>query len=308
MASRATEKHQFPTGKLVRLLSQLLGIVLFTACVNVEFGSEYREDGSATHSIQIIMSRDDDPEIQSQVVDSVISNLEEQTTEAGLQFERLDTPDETTVRITGNTSEGEEAGAAINSLINATGLNSSPGITAPFKGSFQRETGAVGGSSYTLSLTVNGELLFDSIALGNQEPENRAAMRQALTMSYVATLPGDITDTNGEKVSSHTVRWEIPLDGTAQLNATSSTGGSESAALFIIVGVVAIIIVMLIAAGLAWYFARRNRLTNALGGSAIQRLPGQRTITDEGAWVAARINGLARRVSRKKPDKPADER
>lgn len=306
MATHTTTKRQFHRDGLVRTLALLIVTLLFSACVDVEIGSEYLLDGSATHSIQIAISPEPDDRVSRLEITSVLDGLERQATDAGLEFARSEEQGVTTVRITGTTSDGQDAGASINGLINATGLNATPGVTAPFRGTFARETGAVGGTAYILDLSVDGQLLFDSLAVSVTD-EQEAALHEALTMRYVATLPGDITETTGERINDSSVRWEIPSDAEAHLQATSRTSGSGSAALFIILGIVAIIAVIIIAAGPGWYFARRKRLANALGG-APHRLPGQRTITTEGAWVAAKIGGLTRRLSRTKPDKPADKR
>ncbi|CAN5828143.1 hypothetical protein BH20CHL1_BH20CHL1_01150 [soil metagenome] len=306
MANQTTTKRQFHGFRPARIFSLLIVAVLFSACVDVEIGSEYRLDGSATHSIQIVISQDPDERVTPGQIAGFLSDLEQQALDAGLEFTRNEGRGATTVRITGTTSDGQDAGASINGLINATGLNTSPGVTAPFRGTFTRGTGAVGGTAYILDLSVDGQLLFASLASAVTD-DQEAALRETLTMHYSATLPGDITETTGEQLNDSTVRWEIPPDTETQLQATSRTGGSGSAALFIVLGVAAIVAGILIAAGLGWYFARRKRLTNALGG-ALHRLPGQRTITTEGAWVAARIGGLTRRLSRSKPDEPADER
>lgn len=305
MATQTTIKRQSHSFGPARILSLLILTLLFSACVDVEIGSEYLLDGSATHSIQIAISPEPDDQVSRLEITSFLDGLERQATNAGLEFMRSQEQGVTTVRITGTTSDGQDAGASINGLINATGLNATPGVTAPFRGTFTRETGAVGGTDYILDLTVDGRLLVDSLPVSITD-EQEAALRDALTIRYVATLPGDITETTGESVNDSTVRWEIPPNAETQLQATSRTGGSGSAALFIVLGVVAIIAVILIAAGLGWYFARRKRLANALGGP-LHRLPGQQTITTEGAWVAARISGLTRRLSRTKPDEPADE-
>lgn len=305
VATRTTIRRPFRSHGLERILALLTATLLFSACVDVEIGSEYLLDGSATHSIQIVISREPDERVTPAEINRFLDALEQQSSDAGLEFIRSDTQNSTAMRILGTTSDGEDAGAAINGLINATGLNTSPGVTAPFRGTFARETGAVGGTAYTLDLSVDGQMLFDSVA-ETVNDEQEAALRETLTMHYEATVPGDVTETGGELLDEGTVRWQIPLSGEINLLATSRTGGSGSAALFIILGIVAMIAVILIAAGLGWYIARRKRLSNALGGP-LHRLPGQRTITTEGAWVAARISGLTRRLSRSKADKSGDE-
>ncbi len=301
-----TTKRQFRISRWTRVLSLLIVTLLFSACINVEIGSEYRLDGSATHSIQIAIPQQPEEGVTTAEVAEFLDDLEEQATDAGFAFSRTESQSITTVRVTGTTSDGQDAGASINGLINATGLNAAPGVAAPFRGTFTRETGAIGGTIYDLSLTVDGQMLFESIAVAATD-DQQAALRDALTMYYVATLPGDISETTGERVDDSTVRWQIAPVGETALYAASRTGGSGSAALFIVAGLAAIVVVIVIAAVLGWYLARRKRLANALG-SPLHRLPGQRTITKEGEWVAIKIGGLTRRLSRPKPDKPADDR
>lgn len=282
------------------VLLVILCAVTFNACVDVEVISEYREDGSASHAVLMEIDLVPADAEQREDIDDILADLEQRSTDAGLEFERSEKGGVISVQISGTTSEGEEAGAAINGLLNATGLSASPGITAPFRGTFTRETGAIGGSVYTLDLEADGQVLFDSIAV-DFLGANDAERREAVSMRYVATLPGDITNTTGETITDSTVRWTIPFDTVTELSATSRTGGAGSVALFIIGGIVATMVILAIAIALGWYFAGRERLATVLGG-AIHRLPGQQTITREGVWVARQIRGLTHRLSRDQPD------
>lgn len=306
MARHTKHVRQRSVRTLASILVIAVASLLLSACVDVEIGSEYRLDGSATHSIQIVMPLPVDEGVDPDAVTRFLEDLEQQASEAGFEFARIEQQDSITARVTATTSASEDAGASINGLINATGLNASPGVTAPFRGTFAQETGAVGGTGYTLDLSVDGQLLFESVQVNGQENQT-TALRDALEVSYVATLPGDITGTTGDKINDSTVRWDIPPAGEIQLLATSSTGGSGSAALFVIAGLIAFGAVILIALALGWYFAGRDRLANALGG-ALHRLPGQRTITTEGAWVARKIGAVTHRLSRSKDSGSKDKR
>lgn len=282
------------------VLLVILCAVTFSACVDVEVASEYREDGSASHALQIKIDLVPTDAEQREDIDDILSDLEQRSTDSGLEFERSEEAGVITVQISGTTSEGEEAGAAINGLLNATGLSASPGITAPFRGTFTRETGAIGGSVYTLDLEADGQVLFESIAV-DFLGANDAERREAVSMRYIATLPGNVTETTGERLTDSTVGWTIPFDTVTELSATSRTGGAGSVALFIIGGIIAAIVILAIAIALGWYFAGRERLATVLGG-AIHRLPGQQTITREGVWVARRIRHLTHRLSRDRSD------
>lgn len=293
--------RRFTAGSLLVLAMA----VLLSGCVDIEVRSDYRIDGSASHAIQIQINHvPADREEADDMID-ILDELEQRSTDAGLEFEWREETGITTVVISGTTGEGLEAGAALNSLLNATGINAAPGVAAPFRGTFRRETGAIGGNSYNLDLSVDGELLFESVVIErlSDSEENR---RDLVTMYYVASFPGDVTGTGGELLDDRTVRWAVPFEGVTDLSATTRTGGAGSAALFIIVGIAAALVIVLIAAALGLYFARRKRLSVTLGG-AIHRLPGQQTITREGIWVAHKISGLTHYLRRGKPDKPVDE-
>jgi len=290
---------------LVAALLFVIAAGLLSACVDVEVSSEYRLDGTASHAIEIQIEHIPADRSEAEDLDSILTELEQRSANAGLEFERTEQAGLTSVRISGTTSEGQEAGAALNSLINATGINVAPGITAPFRGTFRRETGAIGGSSYMLDLSVDGELLFESVVFERLSVpvEER---REVVSLVYVATFPGDVTRTTGELVGDRTVRWTVPFQGVTDLHATARTGGAGSAAMFIIVGVAAAVVIIAFAAWLGWYLARRKRLSATLGG-AIHRLPGQQTITHEGIWVARKISGLTHRLTGHKPDGPLEK-
>lgn len=284
----------------------LVAAMLMSACVDIEVASEYREDSSASHVVQLRIEHVPADRSESDDLNAVLRDLEQRSIDSGLAFERIDESGLTTVRITAETDEGQEAGAALNSLINATGINITPGVTAPFRGTFSRETGAIGGSSYHLDLAVDGGLLFDSVVT-DRFSGTPAEQRSAVSMTYVATFPGDVTATSGEKVNDRSVRWDIPFEGETDLSATARTGGVGAAALFIVVGIAAAIVILIVAIGFGRYFAGRQRISTTLGG-AIHRLPGQQTITREGVWVAARFNALVQRLTGRKPKPPAQEK
>lgn len=306
MADLNTDQRQTRSRRLANMLVVLLCSVLLSACIDIEVRSEYRLDGTASHVIQIEIAYVPADSTEHEDIESILTNLEQQITETGMDYERIDAPGLTTVRISGSTGEGQEAGASLNGMLNATGLNATPGVTAPFRGTFGSETGAIGGSAYTLDLVVDGELLFNNIVIDRTGRDDEAH-REAVSMTYVATLPGTISDTNGTQIDDDTVRWDVPFDAVTELKATSRTGSTGSAVLFIIVGVAAAIVILGIALVLGRFFAGRQRMPTVLG-SGIHRLPGQQTITREGVWVARKISGLTRKLSRSRPDKPADER
>lgn len=286
---RADIGKRLPRQIVLALLAVLLGIIL-TGCVEIEIRSEYRQDGSASHTIQLQVTYVPANRDEADDLTAILGELEERSIAAGLEYEQSDEEGLITVLITGTTSEGQEAGAALNSMINATGINASPGVAAPFRGTFQRETGPVGGSSYVLDLTVDGGLLFESVVIERLNSP-RSAWRNAVDMTYVATLPGNVVETSGEKLDSKTVRWTIANTGVTELDATARTGGFGSALLFLVAGVASMVVAIGLGVGFGWYFARRRRLSLTLSGP-LHRIPDQQTITREGIWVARKISGV----------------
>ncbi len=274
---------------LPALLAILLGIIL-SGCVEIEMRSEYRQDGSASHTIKLQVAYVPANRDEADDLSSILDELEERSVAAGLEFERTEETGLITVLVTGTTAEGQEAGASLNSMINATGINASPGVAAPFRGTFQRQTGPVGGSSYVLDLTVDGELLFESVVIERLNSP-RSAWRNAVNMTYVATLPGNIVETSGEQLDSQTAHWTIANNGVTELDATARTGGFGSAMLFVIAGAAAMVVAIGLGVGFGWYFSRRRRLALTLSGP-LHRIPDQQTITPEGIWVARKISGV----------------
>ena len=84
-------------------------------------------------------------------------------------------------------------------------------------------------------------------------------LRQNLTLRYIATLPGDIKDTNGERVDDSTVRWDLPPSGAANLTAESKVAAKGSTAWFILAAIGSFIAVALLAGLVGGILLRRRR-------------------------------------------------
>lgn len=306
MATTASDIGKRLRRRIVPALMAILLALVLSGCVEIEMRSEYRQDGSASHTIQIQVAYVPANRDEADDLTAILLELQERSVAAGLEYEQAEDAGTITVLITGTTSEGQEAGAALNSMINATGINASPGVAAPFRGTFQRQTGAVGGSSYVLDLTVDGELLFESVVIERLNSP-RSAWRNAVKMTYVASMPGNIVETSGEKLDSKTVRWVIANTGTTDLDVTARTGGLGSAVLFVISGAVAMAVAIGLGVGFGWYFSRRRRLAVTLSGP-LHRIPDQQTITPEGIWVARKISGVINWLQNTESALPGEDR
>lgn len=282
----------------VVVISAVLGLFL-TACGEAEFSSTFERDESGEHSLAFTVPR---PEFESamerQEADATLDLISNQAAEGGLRVERVLTQDHVTIRITTTDQTETETGAALNSLLNASGINANPGISAPFRGNFQRASGPVGGNRFVLDMTVDGPDLYNSIdvlALRIRHEAPPEEVRENITITYVATFPGDVTETDGELIDDNVVRWAISADQQTSVYAESRLAGSGSAALFIAAGLVSLVAVMVLAVIVAILLNRRGRLATRLS-AATAEFPRHIAITEEGVWVAHRIRRYVDRL------------
>lgn len=278
-----------------------LVLLLTAGCARVSFQSTFNEDGTATHAIAATFPRDEFERAAEGRAGRLIDTLNQRAESAGLDVDRALTAESVTVRISTTTANRAEVGGALNSLINATGATAEPGINAPFIGNFQQEKGAIGGGTFELDLTVDGELLFDglySLAQGVRPGLTKDELDAGLTMDYVVSLPGTVEETNGERIDSNTVRWEIPNDRTIELHAISSKASDNASTLFILGGVTLLAVAIGIGVLAGLFLVRRRRFTAHLALIST-RLPRGSTVTTLGIWVSLRLRGIAERLWRR---------
>jgi hypothetical protein len=250
---RATSLVALSCGVLLALLS---------GCARMEIGSQFREDGSATHSIMVDFDRAALDDAALARVQQQLPVVERQARDNGYTTERIDTASDLGLRVTSTTDDATDPSAALNSLFNSLNDNLEAGPFAPFTGAYERQSGAVGGNAWALDLTVDADLLYRGLmdALGvNAGALTIDDLRQNLTLSYVATLPGEVKDTNGERVDDATVRWDLPPSGTATLSAESKLAKKGSTAWFILAAIGSFIGVVLVAALVGVILLRRRR-------------------------------------------------
>jgi hypothetical protein len=241
----------------------ILCLILLSGCANLDIGSEYREDGSATHSVTLAFLRADLEAPAASTVARRLAEVEAQARDDGFEVARIDTANEVGLRIAHVSEDSEDAGAALNSLLNSISDVQVTGPFAPFQGTFNTQSGAVGGTAFTLELTVDGDALAGAI-------ENVVAdvgattlppgeLQQSLRVSYVAIMPGEITDTDGVQTAESVVRWTLPLSGTTTITAESRVGKQGSTAWFVVAAVASFIGVIVVAAAVGYVLLRRHR-------------------------------------------------
>lgn len=245
---------------LAGLLSALL---IFSGCVTMEFESEFNEDGSATHSMELTLDR-------SQLEDFAGEELEgdpfedfeeiERGAEAeGFRVERIDEDGIVGVRLIQEVEDSSDLGAILNKMLNA-GADESEYVEA-FSGTFEKD-----GDDFRLNLTVDGSALTNTAGDELNEGEDGGLgdlgfdMSMIFEFNYVARLPGEIDEdaTNGRIGSDGRITWEIPLEGSATFTAASSVddGGSN---LWLILVVIGIVVLGLLALAAVAFFIFLNR-------------------------------------------------
>jgi hypothetical protein len=201
--------------------------MLFSGCASVRFGSNFTEDGTATHTLEVTVPRASMTEQDIARVERQIADAEVKARSSGLTTARIDNPDLLGIRVINTTQDATNAGLALNSIFNTLSLNSDSAPVAPFHGTFERVSEAVGGTSFKLELTVDGDLLYvaaANVAPGHPQFSTADGVREVVKIEYVLTMPGEITETNGGLRGEGGVVWTIPLDGPTLLEARSTVG------------------------------------------------------------------------------------
>lgn len=201
--------------------------VLLSACTNASIGSTFSAAGTATHEVRVAVDRASIASDQADAVNEVLVLVETRARAAGLDIRRISSNVEVGLLVSSSTDDATDAGAALNTLINSLSPADTSAPVAPFIGTFGQDSPALGGNEYQLSLAVDGLLLqdaFDAFAkdlLPDTLPDGTAV---EFDVTYQATMPGEIKETNGESIDSNTARWVLPLDAVTQVNAVSSVG------------------------------------------------------------------------------------
>ena len=110
-------------------------VVTLSGCARMEIGSQFRSDGSATHSIMLVFDRDVLSASDLARVNQQLPAIASQAQDNGYTAERLDTASDIGMRITSTTTDGTDPTAELNSLLNS--LNNDLEV-APARRSLER--------------------------------------------------------------------------------------------------------------------------------------------------------------------------
>lgn len=227
-------------------LSFLACVLLFGGCASVRFGSTFSEEGTASHTLEVTVPRASMNEQDIARVERQIADAEMNARSGGLTTARIDNPDSIGIRVINTTQDATDVGLALNSIFNTLVIDTNRGPVAPFQGTFERVSEAVGGTSFELNLTVDGDLLYAAaanVAPGHPQFSTPEGVREVVQIEYRVTMPGEITSTNGGRRGDGSAFWIIPLEGPTQLEARSTVGKDTPWIWTILVIVVALALV-----------------------------------------------------------------
>ncbi|MDQ3547553.1 MAG: hypothetical protein M3439_01935 [Chloroflexota bacterium] len=288
-------------------LATVASVILFAGCASVRFGSTFTEDNTATHTLEVTVPRASMNALDLARVERQIADAEINARSGGLTTARIDNPETLGIRVINTTQDATDAGLALNSIFNTLVNDSTTGPVAPFQGTYERVSEAVGGNSFKLSLTVDGDLLYAAaarVAPGHPQFSTPNGVREVVRIEYQVTMPGEITDTNGGLRGQSSVIWTIPLEGPTLLEARS-TVGKDTPWLWTVLTIAGAFLVVGVTAAMIWklLLARRRagRMRFPLG--LRQRRGNVRPATNEATRppgslreVRASLAGLVRRV------------
>lgn len=277
-------------------LAFVLVSFMLSGCIQVEFSSVFEREGVAVHTLSVSVSREQFEAAEDRGETQVFTEISSRAADAGLTASRIITSDTVTLRISTERPDGEDSGAALNSLLNATGINQEPGISAPFSGAFRQEGAAVGGSKFILNMTIDGELLYNAAASTDiAAAESRDRIEENVSVRYVALVPGDLVSTTGQEIEPGLVRWDVAPDDSVSAVAETSAGDPSRTALFLVAAFALAIAAVSLAALIGWTLVRRPALATTIA-TAAAHFPRRTTLTHEGLWVSGRIRQVVERI------------
>lgn len=221
---------RFPR-RMARALAMMplfvVALVVFSACGKASFGSTFRASGTATHELRIAVDRAAIDANRADAVNEALVLAEERARTGGLDARRIGSNAEVGLLVSSNTDDATDTGAALNTLINSLSPSQGVAPVAPFIGTFGQDSPALGGNEYQLSLVVDGALLQDAFNALTADLVGTGLIDEtpvAFEVTYQATMPGDIKESDGESIDNDTVRWALPLNAVTEVNAVSSVG------------------------------------------------------------------------------------
>jgi len=289
------------------VLLVVASIFVLSGCAEVRFGSTFNQDGTAAHTLEVTVPRASLTEQDTARIERQIADAELNARSGGLTTARIDNPEAIGIRVINTTNDATDAGLALNSIFNTLVVNETRGPVAPFQGTFGQVSGAVGGNSFKLELTVDGDLLYAAaanFAPGHPQFSTPEGVRELVRIEYRVTMPGEITDTNGGKRGEGSALWAIPLEGPTQLEATS-TVGKNTPWIWTALAIVGSLGIVAVTAGIIWTILTRRRragrmripVTTGAGASSIDPRLHPNTLSE----VQASLTALIRRALHGEP-------
>lgn len=244
---------------MVALLLSCCLAVLLSACSSLTFQSSFDKDGTVRHQATFVFDRENLLPQDISRIERGLNSAITRATNDGFSVTRISTSSEIGLRVVSPTMEALDTGAALNILFNTLLPTSDDAPVAPFSGTFSRESGAVGGNRFELSLTADGDVLADAIhGISPLSPQLQSAetMAGVISIRVIVILPGTVQSTNGQAAGNR-VTWSVPLSGSSELNAVSTIGQSTPwPAVF---GVVVLVAMLTGGAGyVGWSILRRR--------------------------------------------------
>jgi hypothetical protein len=250
--------------RTARVAALLVAAALLAGCVDVGLESQFNADGSARYTVIAAIDKSALDQLgQIGGIDTTIITNQDQARQIaeqnGLEYEPIDTPDQTGAKFSKTAPDSSDVGAAITGLFNTAQPQGADAVPAgTFVGTFTQDE-----SSWNFNLTIDTDAVMQ--ALGAQG--NALITPSVLDLTYTATFPGSVEDTNGTKLSNTQVQWNLPLSGSTTLTANGNTDSGGSSSIWLIVAIVAggLILAGVIA---AYLLATRRRTTPALEAAA----------------------------------------
>lgn len=242
-------------GPRAGVAASLLVAILLSGCVELKLESEFKDDGSAIHSVETTIERDSFDQLAAMGGEeadmfSELDATQDEAEAAGFTFEKIDNDEKLGSRISKEYDDGHDVEAAFNEIFEVNADEGGDVSTGGITGTYESD-----GDEHRLDLTVDSGILFPDG--GEAAGAQFGDMSEMVTITYTATMPGKIKETNGEKVDDNTVRWELPLTGSTEITAVSEGsggGGGSNIVLFALIGL------LLIGGAVAAYlFTQRRR-------------------------------------------------
>ncbi len=259
----------------VSALSVLFAAVFLAGCVDANLESEFNEDGSAVHAFQATIEREGIEQLESMGGEMTTTfdpeDGREQAEAAGFDFTPIDTDDAVGSRVSKMYDDGQNVGAAFDDMLVATADEGTASPVGAVTGTFVKD-----GDEYRLNLTINSDILFANTGVTEDSEDVEdlgfGDLESFINITYAATMPGEITETNGSDRGDGKVEWDLPLTGTTEVTAVSKVEESGGGALIAIVGLVGLLAIGAIVGG--YLFTRKAPTPGAFGpGEATYNTP-----------------------------------